>query len=535
MSNYVFPSQQKKSDYEKFKAKQDELLKIQISNNNIEAETLKKYKNNEPMPLNPIDNLTAQELLEDESQQEQNVRINLERLGFKQNEITDIINSIRSDPNIDYQMINLNFPSIENDLKKRFNIKLITPTFFTEYLKKYSDELSAALGMKIFNSNTDTRGINGMINNVQELRNQMPTPQQIQTLLRSAINQGLTNNTIITQLTDMAKFLPTQQQLDNISLLDPVSQQREINNILRSVEDLPSKREIQDLQNLINANALSLDSLDFELRSLSNSLLPKLAPISFLTNNVQIDLNDPNIKLKDITNEIIKLGFENNIIDGTTGRKVNLDKITKKKPLTNVMGKIWWEDTNIRDLLGQPQISQSNLKTGTGILKNKKKIIGKGIQLEKKEKYLEFGKYVINTNQLEQNDLLSMKYNNNSLSNIVKYPSQPVSDIFRDFLIDLLENGKPDHRLYNQIEKKEKLLFQNMAIDAGLWNSFKLPKIINNEFEDENEKFEILKGEFLAGNTNQKMITDLRKLVIKMMNDGRIKRNQGVNLLLELS
>ncbi len=49
------------------------------------------------------------------------------------------------------------------------------------------------------------------------------------------------------------------------------------------------------------------------------------------------------------------------------------------------------------------------------------------------------------------------------------------------------------------------------------------------------ELFELLKGEYMAGNNNPKVISELRRLVVKMMSDGRIKKNQGLDLLMELS
>jgi hypothetical protein len=39
----------------------------------------------------------------------------------------------------------------------------------------------------------------------------------------------------------------------------------------------------------------------------------------------------------------------------------------------------------------------------------------------------------------------------------------------------------------------------------------------------------------MAGNNNPKVMSDLRRLIVKMMNDGRIRKNQGVDLLMELS
>jgi hypothetical protein len=148
-------------------------------------------------------------------------------------------------------------------------------------------------------------------------------------------------------------------------------------------------------------------------------------------------------------------------------------------------------------------------------------------------KYKEYGKYATHIPQLEQQDLLNVKYK--SLGQIPKFKPIPVSDVFRDFIIDLIENGKPNARVYTQIPPDERKFFEEMSIGAGVWNGLGLKRTTTSTDEEENKRFELLKGEYIAGNNNPKVIGELRKLVVKMMSDGRIRKNQGVELLMELS
>ena len=134
---------------------------------------------------------------------------------------------------------------------------------------------------------------------------------------------------------------------------------------------------------------------------------------------------------------------------------------------------------------------------------------------------------------MEQQDLLNVKYK--SLGQIPKFKPIPVSDVFRDFILDLLENGKPNGRVYTQIPTDERKYFEEMSIGAGVWNSLGLKRTTTSTDEEESKRFELLRGEYLAGNNNPKVISELRKLVVKMMNDGRIRKSQGVELLMELS
>jgi hypothetical protein len=159
--------------------------------------------------------------------------------------------------------------------------------------------------------------------------------------------------------------------------------------------------------------------------------------------------------------------------------------------------------------------------------------VGRGISVKETPSYKEYGKYAIHIPQLEQQDLLNVKYK--SLGQIPKFKPIPVSDIFRDFLLDLLESGKANQRVYIQIAPEERKYFEEMSIGAGVWNGLGLKRTTTNTDEEENKRFEILKGEYIAGNNNPKVISELRRLVVKMMSDGRIRKPQGVELLMELS
>jgi len=159
--------------------------------------------------------------------------------------------------------------------------------------------------------------------------------------------------------------------------------------------------------------------------------------------------------------------------------------------------------------------------------------IGRGLSVKETPSYREYGKYAIHIPQLEQQDLLNVKYK--SLGQIPKFKPIPVSDVFRDFILDLLENGKPNARVYTQIAPEERKFFEEMSIGAGVWNGLGLKRTTTSTDEEENKRFELLRGEYVSGNNNPKVISELRRLVVKMMSDGRIRKNQGLELLMELS
>jgi len=620
MSNYIIPPQLKASDYAKGKLTQNEIISLQIANDANISKARKAFKMGEVAEISQ-QGTTPEELIMDIAAQEASARANLEKLGFRPQEASQIISAIRIDNQLDFTQLNTNFPAIETDIRKRFNVKLLTPTFFVEYFRRYSDELLNVAGVRIFNGRQNAN--NELINNVPELRSLIPDAELINFIGEAANRVGIISIEDRNQLNRLSGMLPSNRDLRELENMDAVSQQRIIQDLLDQFSNLPSRVELETLAEIIqgrNSNRLS--------QGIRNEILALIdaVPVGVQENIVEDaigggyrvgdddsivrDAIRNNIDPRTLTQSQQRLYFailsgrdvpevslegvepapqlsiptratkaekaSSSIPTRTTGESfasavsretpasaIRIDSsslkeikeafkmypdlvpllrgpdgnVVKAKNLTldpNVARlndkKVFIDDTNIR------QIFQD--KFGRGLPKRPiapkiRMKVGRGIAVKQTPSYREYGKYAIHLPQLEQQDILNVKYK--SLGQIPKFKPVPVSDIFRDYMIDLLENGKPNARVYNQIPEEERKLFEEISIGAGVWNGLGLKRTTTSTDEEENKRFELLKGEYMAGNNSQKVIGSLRQLVVKMMNDGRIRRNQGVDLLMELS
>jgi hypothetical protein len=171
------------------------------------------------------------------------------------------------------------------------------------------------------------------------------------------------------------------------------------------------------------------------------------------------------------------------------------------------------------------------LKAKNGRIRTKK--IGAGVKYEPEPTYRQLGKYVINIQQLKERDILNVKFP--SLGRIPQFKPTPISDVLKEFILDLLETGKVSNRIYEQIPIEERQLFERIATGAGILNALKLKRTMSNEDKEDNDRFVLLKGEYLAGNNSVALLKELRKLVVKFMSQGKISKHDGMNLLIELS
>jgi hypothetical protein len=90
--------------------------------------------------------------------------------------------------------------------------------------------------------------------------------------------------------------------------------------------------------------------------------------------------------------------------------------------------------------------------------------------------------------------------------------------------------GKGSPRIFDSLGEEEKKHFLKLAKAAGLG---KLPFSVQPD--SESKRFQILVGEWEAGNDNVKMIDELRKMLCRFIDDGRIPKKKGLQMLYDLS
>jgi hypothetical protein len=506
------------------------------------------------------------------------------------------------------------YPQIKNDLLKRYNPKLITAQFFTEYLQQYLMNLDRSRGVTA----TET-GIGNIELAVRDLQALLPNPALLARVNERVRSLGKKMGQLdrLEPLMDRldALVLPDvrfYQKIDELMATDPV----EAADVLRRVQDalqtIPTKDEIADLlERDFTTMKGELDALSVVVGGLSNQMIDELDAVmtelgvikgqkqatkkatastreyvkidkavpvlipnvgNFKANSGALQVQTPNgefiplskiafkefvlsdpDKVQQLQSMGISLsleGLKTFVIQQQIERETTTKSEVAFKPAPPTAVK---QTGNIQEAFkrgaekekarktaeqrGKLLIIEEDTASSTGSQKAgvgiKLRKIGKGIAIEREPTYAEFGKYAIHLGQLKNNDILNVKYK--SLGGIPHFKPTPISDSFKDFILDVLENGKANQRVYDNIPPDERKLFEKIASGAGIFHTLKLKKTVTDQDKEDNNRFEILKGEYLAGNTSHKILAELRRFVIKFMGEGKISRNDGMNLLMELS
>lgn len=166
--------------------------------------------------------------------------------------------------------------------------------------------------------------------------------------------------------------------------------------------------------------------------------------------------------------------------------------------------------------------------------RNFKRIVGKGIELpEQKKTYLEFGKYAISIPALE-NNVLTAKYMINGAT-IPSLPSQRITEKMSDLLQNFIDTQHLDKKQFDKLDHQDKKLFLKLMKGSGLNSSYDIKIEKPKEEQEEEERFELVKGIYIAGNDNPKIKEELKHFIIKFMNDGRLPKKQALDLLITMS
>ena len=578
------------SDYSKAVMSQDELLRIAIANDLNVSKARQAVQRGEVLELTPQQSRSPAELQADTELQERTALNNLLEL-FEYREAGQIINSLSAD---EIFTLNQLFPQIKQDLQRRYNLKLISPAFFIDYLRKFKEEVEASKGIST-NLSTITNKFNTLTDNITDLRAILPS-KILLTRLKTQLNKlskipNFMSAPVMERLDRLERNLPTTEdfrqlsqdtevaQSETINLLQNISTnmptQIQIQKVLDDIEkgDITQQQGFQEIEALVSGvSEAQLDALDDMKR--------ELAEIQAQGSNLDVFIDETiSIGVRGVPT--LALG-RNNVGGLPSGQKgvfiIFGDGRKEKQSATSIL-KLFKANEGFRDwsmsifgnkptienlksyiqyeagrLVPSSNVSEMTMttaetaeKSGFGlgrrtpvrkiVAKNGQILapqkIGKGVDYVAEPNYRELGKYVVNMKQLKDRDILNVKFR--SLGRIPQFRPTPVSDIFKDYLLDLLENGKANPRIYDQIPIEERQLFEKIATGAGIINALKLKKTVTDEDKADNERFAILKGEYLAGNNSVALLKELRKLVVKFMGQGKIMKQDGLNLLIELS
>lgn len=141
--------------------------------------------------------------------------------------------------------------------------------------------------------------------------------------------------------------------------------------------------------------------------------------------------------------------------------------------------------------------------------------------------WVEFGNYMIHTKLLNENILL-LKYK--TYSPITWLPRRNITDIFKQFWLDLIYTKTLNYGLLKKCDSSDIFLFEKIMKQSKVNIQYDKKQTELN-VNDYIEKFNILQGEIAIKNDNPEIKNELKIVISKLYELGRIKEEDKNDLL----
>jgi hypothetical protein len=148
------------------------------------------------------------------------------------------------------------------------------------------------------------------------------------------------------------------------------------------------------------------------------------------------------------------------------------------------------------------------------------------------KKFIPFGRFVINKNRLDKG-VLAIKRPSGSV--ISQFPSQRISPKVQKILTNMIGGSLHSFEDYSDLDDDERAYIHRLSEFSNIDSRLRLPAPKLNKNEEDINRFEILKGQILAGNDNSQMVKEFKLLILKLSRNKLLPSGQTKDLLMTLA
>lgn len=407
----------------------------------------------------------------------------------------------------------------------------------TRQLQRSINNLRGAQAMikrdlRINNVNLNTL-MNDAVNRLQNLENTIEDIDydRIQNMVNRGVQDLSRDNVIVAddiydRLIQRLERLPTRQEMETIDRI----LSRQLEGIARNVREgaIRSQADKQEILTQLDNSFTQIDSILMDKVNLDD-----LREIKQIIASINEDVVNIEASTREIEREMQK-----NIDEGLKGTKEYRDIYNEK--FQNIMEAGDYDPNDPRLVRLAENATMGELRarrqTGRGLKKRNPRlslVSGRGIQLDNSPNYIEFGKYALSLKKLNERKLDAKTIKSGSY--IKELSNVPISNDFYDILNDMIDTQKINEKALQYLSSNEKRIFSKLINGSGLYGKYKVKLVPSEQEQKENERFEMVKGIYKAGNDSQEVVKELKQLILKFIHDGRLPRREGLEILYELN
>ena len=143
-------------------------------------------------------------------------------------------------------------------------------------------------------------------------------------------------------------------------------------------------------------------------------------------------------------------------------------------------------------------------------------------------KYIQFGKYQLDLKQLKGGKIQLRSKKNYFVKGLKGQRMTPNVKIIIDKLIS---NNEILYEDIDRLNESEKEMLADLAQKCEIDDRLKIPTPKLSEMQAKINKFNIMRGEILAGNDSRELIKDFKVMLLKFMADGVVDKKEGNDIM----
>ena len=152
-------------------------------------------------------------------------------------------------------------------------------------------------------------------------------------------------------------------------------------------------------------------------------------------------------------------------------------------------------------------------------------------KIEPMDIYVPFGKHKLNLKKLKNNRLQLRSKTDNVIANI---KSKQLTKNMKVIIDKFISNQPIEFEDIEKLDDNEKDYLAEIAQKCDINDRLRIPSPKLTKIQSDINKFNILRGEIIAGNDSKELVRDFKVLLLKLMNSKHISKSEGNEIMVML-
>jgi hypothetical protein len=558
------PPRKNPTDGDKYRQQYINALRLQASNNQLNANANMILKQTGATPTKPTDFRTTTERYADYEGKKILLETQLRELtdgtsasqiaqGLTPEEVVFALNA---------------FPTIKEYFSTKYALGVPAPIAI-DYIRRLLAKENITRGVEFGLQQSTGQGI---LLHADQILYRMPTITQIDELNR--LLRNLQDSPALRQVAEdlsiLERMLPSANELTRLDRLGA----DEADDFIRELDELyrgvPTRNDFEGFSSRLEvvrgdprATERELMSIDAQLRQSPAVARDAMSLREQIRRSTPEPEEDEGSVRSDLTTETTLPAVSSiALTEWTNGSGNSAFNVERKKQILNT----WWEsnrdavlttasgkqlsygsklpkahadlDALHASAVAYQSSSQPAGNAGRGLAKaprvrkNRLAHLIEGV-VEKPKPYVPFGRFVIHRYDLDSGKL-NMKTPKGAV--IKEIPSQKISQGLAKIFQSLGKGLLPDYDKVNGLKDEDKEVLHKVITHSRMTDKVSVPTPKSKTTEEQMaDRFDILKGEIVAGNDNPKIVKEFKVMLMKLINTGRIPRREAHEILTDLA